>query len=585
MPAIVLDSCKERSVAIQAYSDSGSIDSNTSITYCKRMIMISCLVVTVVGLLVGLLTGLLMHHSTSTTYRAAAVQYFPYQNSTNAQLLLQVNLASYADIISQANLQSVDVILFPEGGLGYMEAENTFSNNATLAREALLLFCEAVPSPASHTDACSQLTAAANPQLHTLACSAKQNKLTVVVNLCQYEQCSPGQSAESFLSQSPYKFAQTPCPADGYYFWNTNVVFGPDGSIVAVYAKAHLYDTLSFDGPNAVPVSFTSSFGVTFGTFIGFDVEFASPQNALLVAGVQHWLFPSWWTSQAPQLTSTMIQAAWAERWGVNLIAANALNLGGGIFQAGAKHSIQFDPLTPPIPGEFVMVIDDLLKQLPYHAPPLTDPNTPLSAFPTLPPTTSNTVTPCSVTSISEEGNCAFLQPTSAQQSLSVSHGDVQCKAVLTPVTSEANVSFVSSYTLFASQNSFVEDHTPSSLFLESCFVMRCVGLSIEGQVQCGTDYLSTVAFSELRILAGLNCTRFGATVQDGGAGEEGTGPAGTVLPMLASGLANIEDNSHYNFEYVGKFEESCWWSITLSETLQMPLFSMGFYGVDGQSN
>ena len=98
-----------------------------------------------------------------------------------------------------------------------------------------------------------------------------------------------------------------------------------------MYPKAHLFDTLSFDIPQPVAVQWLDNkTNVTFGTFISFDIEFTQPAQSLLLAGVQHYVMDLvWLTNQPPQLTSVMIQQAWAERWGVNLIAANGPVTGG----------------------------------------------------------------------------------------------------------------------------------------------------------------------------------------------------------------------------------------------------------------
>jgi hypothetical protein len=88
--------------------------------------------------------------------------------------------------------------------------------------------------------------------------------------------------------------------------------------------------------------------------------------------------------------------------------------------------------------------------------------------------------------------------------------------------------------------------------------------------------------FDNVRMLAGLSCSRFAATSADSGTGAT---PEGAVLPMLASNEADIENDSQYKYEYVGKFDGLCWWSIELSKPLEEPMFSMGFYAIDGQAD
>ena len=60
---------------------------------------------------------------------------------------------------------------------------------------------------------------------------------------------------------------------DGYNLYNTNIVLDRAGTLIAKYWKQNLYFEPVFDVP-AEPVftSFTSDFGVSFGTFICFDI-------------------------------------------------------------------------------------------------------------------------------------------------------------------------------------------------------------------------------------------------------------------------------------------------------------------------
>jgi predicted amidohydrolase len=284
-----------------------------SLTARRRIAVVAVLAVVVVGLLVGLLAGLLTRSSSSlpSTYRAVAIQYLPYSNSTSASVVISLNLEAYTSIVAALSSQAPFLVAFPEGGLGYLIADEASTTNATATHP----FCESIPPPSPDTIPCLSLNSSSNPQLTTLSCLAKQHAVSLVVNLCQVEPCAPGSPPSP---SSPFRFAQTTCPPDGFYYWSSNVVLSPTGALSAVYPKAHLFDTLSFDTP--VPSAVTwSQDGITFGTMVAFDIEFTEPGRALLLAGVQHVVWTGWWsTNQPPQLTSVMIQQAWAERWGVN---------------------------------------------------------------------------------------------------------------------------------------------------------------------------------------------------------------------------------------------------------------------------
>ena len=59
---------------------------------------------------------------------------------------------------------------------------------------------------------------------------------------------------------------------DGFNTYNTNLVFDRSGTLVAKYWKQNLFLEPVFDAPHEpIFTSFTSDFGVTFGTFICFD--------------------------------------------------------------------------------------------------------------------------------------------------------------------------------------------------------------------------------------------------------------------------------------------------------------------------
>jgi hypothetical protein len=189
---------------------------------------------------------------------------------------------------------------------------------------------------------------------------------------------------------------------------------------------------------------------------------------------------------------------------------------------------------------------------------------------------------PCSISIIGEVGNCTFLSPVTSQ-TVSAEHGDMSCLATVVTTTPTSNLS---NYALFASQNSYYAPDTPSSLYMESCFLLYCPSTSPSiSPLPCDVlTYAAPESFQAIYVQAALNCSRFAPTVVDGGSGEEGAGPAGTVLPMMAVGVADIVTGSSYEWGYAGRVAGSCWWNITTTQRTTSGLFSMGFYGVDGQA-
>lgn len=594
-----------------SHLDNGSYTQSTKRQFTKKhmVTMICCITVIAIALLIGLLAGLwkggknysedgsneqpndppadppidISPITPVDAYTAVAVQYMPFEGD-NAIDTIQRNLNAYSTIINAVKDRNVDVIVFPEGGLGYISID--VLDNSTAARTGLSDYCEVFP-PIGATPY-NSMSLGFNRQLVTLSALAKQHRITLVANMCQREICSPGQSAESFRADSNYQFARAECPKDGQYLWNSNVAFHPNGSIAAVYAKSHLFNSLGTDSPQPTPVSFMSTLGVEFGMLTAFDIEFSVPQSQLLQNGIQHWLYTcSWQTNQAPQLTSNMIFNGWAARWGVNLIAANTLEQkaqGGGIYQAGDSSQAYSEHEIVAEQGDFVTVMKVLPASIPRSAAPLESPNEPYSALPSWSGvTTKSSAVGCEVSAVSMQGNCVFLEPSVEVQSLSSRHGNVTCRALVTPSnTSSVNETELSTYALFSSEDVYNYEDTPSSLIMDSCFLMRCAESGSNRIRTCSADYQATGSFDAIQVLAGVNCDHFAAITADT---NSGLNPAGMVLPMLATERAVVQDDSEYSFEYAGKFDGLCWWSMNLTRSMNAPLFSMGMYAIEGKSN
>lgn len=52
--------------------------------------------------------------------------------------------------------------------------------------------------------------------------------------------------------------------------------------------------------------TFETNFGVTFGTFICFDIMFEKPALQLVRQGVKHIVYPTMWFSEVPFLTGEL---------------------------------------------------------------------------------------------------------------------------------------------------------------------------------------------------------------------------------------------------------------------------------------
>ncbi|RZC40883.1 CN hydrolase domain containing protein, partial [Asbolus verrucosus] len=86
----------------------------------------------------------------------------------------------------------------------------------------------------------------------------------------------------------------TNCETHGYFFYNTNVVFGRNGQVLNLYHKYNLFGEKQFDQPSAPEVVvIETDFGLNFGIFTCFDILFKSPAQDLLARNVDAVIQPS----------------------------------------------------------------------------------------------------------------------------------------------------------------------------------------------------------------------------------------------------------------------------------------------------
>lgn len=146
--------------------------------------------------------------------------------------------------------------------------------------------------------------------LKRLSCAARTSNLTVVANVGTLVACN-----------------DSSCPQDGHYQFNTDVVFGTDGAILATYHKINLYHEPMFDRPPFPPghvTTFVTDFAVTFGLITCFDLLWYNPLIYLVANnGVQRVVMSSAWIDGLPFLTSVQSQMSWSIGLNIDLIVAN----------------------------------------------------------------------------------------------------------------------------------------------------------------------------------------------------------------------------------------------------------------------
>nr|XP_023027619.1 vanin-like protein 2 [Leptinotarsa decemlineata] len=102
--------------------------------------------------------------------------------------------------------------------------------------------------------------------------------------------------AMNFLEKVPKSKNET-------IYYNTNVVFDKNMTVVAKYRKVNLYNEpkLTPGDPNQNTSIFTTDFNVTFGMFIGYDMLSYNPSRSILEnSSITDVILPTAWFSTLP---------------------------------------------------------------------------------------------------------------------------------------------------------------------------------------------------------------------------------------------------------------------------------------------
>lgn len=216
---------------------------------------------------------------------------------------------------------TLDIIVFPEMTLNGMET------------------AVETPEPNDKVSPCDNATYPADNLVKLISCSAKTHRRYVVVNVVTKAACP---DADMIANEDPRNCTDR---ADGMSYYNTNVVFDRNGTLISRYRKFNLFGE-SVDKPHkASLISFETDFGVKFGHFICFDLAFRFPALELVRnQSITDIVFTTMWYSEMPFLTAVQVQQGWAFKNNVNLLASGANNpilgsTGTGIF-AGRKGSL-----------------------------------------------------------------------------------------------------------------------------------------------------------------------------------------------------------------------------------------------------
>ena len=160
------------------------------------------------------------------TYKAAAAEYSVIYASEDITLFeaLEANIDQYLVLMDAGIASEVDILVFPEFGLTPVPKNENRTEIAMLA--------EVIPSKGNNpcSDAESNVDengggSTANLSiLQSISCHASKLKLNTMINMVDYVVCGPEDKN---------------CPSDGFYLYNTDVLFDEAGAIAAKYHKSH----------------------------------------------------------------------------------------------------------------------------------------------------------------------------------------------------------------------------------------------------------------------------------------------------------------------------------------------------------
>lgn len=262
------------------------------------------------------------------------------------------NVERFDYIIGVASFRGAQIIVFSEGALGigaYHHDEGGVASGA---------LAEYIPDVSKHAGPpiipCDddQLRKT-SPALVGLSCSARRHRITVVTDMGDLVPCRP---------HNPFNASWqcATCPSEGSFRFNTQIALGDRGELLAKYHKMHPYYPSEHaqcigDGHQqpglSDPVTFRTSFGVTFGMAICYDICFHTPaQQLALDRGLSDVVFSTHWENEAgpPMALSVPFFQSWSRGTGANLLAANAgmgfSHTGSAIFSRGVTLASTWQP-------------------------------------------------------------------------------------------------------------------------------------------------------------------------------------------------------------------------------------------------
>lgn len=167
--------------------------------------------------------------------------------------------------------------------------------------------------PADLCDDEGQMNNESNPIHIRFSCMAKNYSIYMVVQMLDKQTC--------------FNYDQNAnCSSDGYFIFNTAVMFDRIGRMIAKYHKMQPFGEMNYNTPTHDELVYVDTEIGRIGLQICFDMIYEKPGHYLVSNNsfnVDTIVFPTNWFNEAPFLSASQYQMAWAFGNKVNLLSSN----------------------------------------------------------------------------------------------------------------------------------------------------------------------------------------------------------------------------------------------------------------------
>ncbi|KAH9516028.1 Vascular non-inflammatory molecule 2 [Dermatophagoides farinae] len=257
----------------------------------------------------------------SNCFTAAILDHRPFYGK-NVNENIDQNFRIFINATILAKERDVDLIVFAESGLmtGIHDRKMALEYSIQIPNE-LTHLCENV----------EQIYDSSVSVLKRLSCLAMKYEIFLVAQLLDKQPCTRNITTEC---------------RDNYYIYNTAVLFDRVGQLVAKYHKMQPYGEMFLDPAQHDELIYIDTSLGRFGFQICFDIIYKKPGHILATEyDVDTIIFPTHWMDEAPFLSASQFQMAWAFGNNVSLLASNihhpfqAGSLGSGIYNGGPERT------------------------------------------------------------------------------------------------------------------------------------------------------------------------------------------------------------------------------------------------------